>query len=65
MEASRNIILLSDGAGDSRGKPEQTNVWCRQTIDPADAPTPLDNHGVASFVVRQLAPRQVPAPPAP
>ena len=59
MAQPRNIILLSDGTGNSRGKVHRTNVWrtyeALDLVDPAELPHPRqfafydDGVGTSSF----------------
>ena len=50
MAAKRNIILLSDGTGNSRGKIAQTNVWrTYEAIDLKDPPNPAEPRQFAYY----------------
>ena len=50
MAAKRNIILLSDGTGNSRGKMAQTNVWrTYEAIDLKDPPDPANPRQFAYY----------------
>lgn len=63
MTQQRNIVLLSDGTGNSRGKAHQTNIWrtyeAIDLVDPAQLPHPRQfafyDDGVGTSSFRPLA----------